>query len=64
MMFFGPLLALLGLGGLAYAMGWRPDESKSRPFLGSSPLDILKERYARGEISRDEFVEARRELSG
>jgi uncharacterized membrane protein len=25
-------------------------------------VDILKERYARGEISREEFVEIRREL--
>ena len=63
MMFFASLLALLGLGGLAYAMGWRPDENKSRQSFSNSPLDILKERYARSEISRDEFVEARRELS-
>ena len=63
MMFFGPLLALLGLGGLAYAMGWLPEAGRGRPTANGSPLDTLKARYARGEIGREEFVEARQELS-
>ena len=63
MMFFGWLFALLGLGSLAYAFGWRPDEGSRRQAPDSSPLDILKARYARGEISRDEFVQARQELA-
>ena len=29
---------------------------------GVSPLDILKQRYARGEISREEFEERKRVL--
>lgn len=29
----------------------------------SSPLDILKARYAKGEVTRDEFERLRRELA-
>lgn len=29
-----------------------------------TPLDILNERYARGEIQREEYLERKQELSG
>ena len=35
--------------------------SRSRPF-GDSPLEILRRRYAAGEISKEEFESARRTL--
>lgn len=40
---------------------WRRGDSAGRP-KDNAALDILKERYARGEIDRDEFEERRRAL--
>jgi putative membrane protein len=63
MMFFGWLLALFGLGALAYQFGWRSEVRKGPGGLSSnSALDILKERYARGEITRDEYISMREDL--
>ncbi len=70
MMPWGPLSMLLGLGILfffilaaAYAVKWvwvqrRP--SMARP--PESALDILKKRYAKGEISREEFERVKRDI--
>lgn len=40
---------------------WRRGDSAGRP-KDNAALDILKERYARGEIDRDEFEKRRRAL--
>jgi putative membrane protein len=65
MMGFGLIWILLIIVVIAIALGWRPDFLQSRQFNGQSGktvLDILKERYARGEISREEYDEMRRDL--
>jgi putative membrane protein len=65
MMGFSLIVPLLLIGGVAYALGWRPQFNQGGPAqTGQTALEILKARYARGEISREEFEQARRDLEG
>ena len=65
MMGFGLIIPLLLIGGIAYALGWRPQFNQSGPASTSqTPLEMLKARYARGEISREEYDQMRRDLEG
>jgi putative membrane protein len=52
----GIVVLMRWLGSSAFGAGW--------PISGSrQPLDILKERYARGEINDEEFHKIKRELT-
>ena len=65
MMGFGLIIPLLVIGGIAYALGWRPQSNQAGPTQTSqTPLELLKARYARGEISREEYDQMRRDLEG
>lgn len=56
---------ILIAGAIAYALGWRPQFNQTGPAQTSqTPLTLLKARYARGEISRDEYDQMRRDLEG
>jgi putative membrane protein len=64
-MIFGPLMMILVLAlpvaALVLLIRWLGG-SRSSASPGQTPLDILRERYARGEIDKEEFEERRRTL--
>lgn len=67
-MIFGPILGLLYIGlivvAVIFLVRWLGGEFGARPATRSrTPIQILEERFARGEIDRDEFEERKRLLS-
>lgn len=74
MMFLGMMVMLLFWGGvivLAFfairAMTRTGHSGHDRPPTsprGETPLEILKGRYARGELAREEYLAMRRDLEG
>ena len=63
MMGLGLILTLVVIGVISYALGWRPQFNQSGSAeTNQTPLEILKARYARGEISREEYEQMRRDL--
>jgi putative membrane protein len=67
-MMFGGLLMLAFWGGIIALIVWGVKKLVERG-SGSDitqkhdPLDIAKERYARGDISREEFEQIKKDLS-
>ena len=65
MMGFGLIVLLFLIGVVAYAIGWRPQFNQTWPAQTSqTPLEILKARYAGGEITREVYDQMRRDLEG
>jgi len=62
---FGLLIPILIIAAIAYAVGWRPQGQNNAFSLAGnkSALEIAKERYAGGELSRDEFEQIRQNLN-
>ena len=60
LVFWGVVIALLvwGIKKLTERRGPGPGTTEKR-----DPLDIAKERYARGEISKEEFEQIKKDLS-
>ncbi len=47
---------LLIVGVIAYALGWRPQFNQPGPAqTKETPLEILKARYVRGQITREQY---------
>ena len=67
-MFFGPLMMIVFIAALVAAVvvmvRWFGGSHGGTPppTSGRTSLDILKERFARGEIDKEEFEERRRVL--
>ncbi len=68
-MLFGPLMMILFIAAVVVVvvlvvrgLGGPSRGGALHPPPGKTPLDILKERFARGEIDKDEFEERRRSL--
>lgn len=70
-MIFGPLFMILALAAVIAVVvllvrwlggPWYGAQPPYQPPPGRAPLDILKERFARGEIDKEEFEERRRVL--
>lgn len=64
---FGWLVMILWLalivGGIVVLVRWLSTSSTlNRPVPEKTALDVLKERYARGEINKEEFEQKKRDL--
>ena len=65
MMGFGLIVPLLLIGVVVLALGLRPQFNQTKPAQTSqTPAEILKARYAGGEITREEYDQMRRDLEG
>ena len=66
MMGLGLIFPLLLVGLVAYALGWRPQFSQfNQTALArkeQTPLEILKARYASGELAREDYEQMRQDL--
>jgi putative membrane protein len=69
-MVFGSLMMILFWGGLILLivlavryLGHGSAGGGERPAVGKAPLQILEERFARGEIDKEEFDQRKRALS-
>ena len=70
-MLWGGLMMIFLWGAIIALVVWavqslgRRDDARTQPGATSpprTPLEIAKERYARGEIGRDEFEQLKRDL--
>ena len=63
-MFFGAILWIVLFVVIVYAfVHLFRTEDRGPSHRGSPALDVLEERYARGEIGRDEYLEKKGDLS-
>jgi putative membrane protein len=63
-MVFGGIMMVLFWGGLIALVVWGINRMTRRGgnLARKGPLDIARERYARGEISKDQFEQLKKDL--
>ncbi len=60
--FWLAILAILIWIGVLIARNLQKSGSSEDPSQTESPLDILKKRYARGEINKEEFEQMKKDI--
>jgi putative membrane protein len=63
MMLFMLLFWVLVIAGLVLGIRWLVTQGRSARSGSDAALEILRQRYARGEINKEEFDAKKRDLS-
>jgi putative membrane protein len=63
LLFWGIIIVLIVLLARGYMSGWPSRFQPRSSHSGSTALDILKERHAKGEISKEEYQECKKTLA-
>ncbi len=64
MWFFSILFWVLVIAGAVLIVKWVMERNKDEPSSNESPLDLLKKRYARGELDRETFERMKKDIEG
>lgn len=62
MMLLAALFWLLIIGGIVWLVVWLVGRARM-PQQVETPLDVLKKRYARGEINKEEYERMKQDLA-
>lgn len=63
LLFWGVIIALVVFFARSFIDRARTQSLSQSPHSGQTPLDILRERYAKGEISKEEYEQRRKTLA-